>query len=319
MNEFNTIEKYFRPLTQGCVEADSLSNDAAVLDVPEGKQLVVTSDTLVSGTHFFADQSPETIARKALRSNLSDLAAMGAEPYCYQLCLSLPGYDADWLSSFCDALAMDQARYGIFLSGGDTTSTQGPFSISISAFGLVDQGQAVSRCGAQDGDFIVFTGFVGDAYCGLQSLRGQMADVPEACIHAYYVPDPPVAFGVEISRHVHAALDISDGLLQDLGHIAKASGLSAFVRLDDIRFSDALQRVLRSGQVAPEELLSGGDDYQLMMAVPPDRFEALQNMAARHDVSLQKIGVFEKGKAEVRLLNAKGEQIPVTKSGWQHF
>ena len=319
MGEFDLIAKYFLPLTEGRIESDKLSNDAAILEVPNEKQLVVTSDTLVADVHFFVDQAPEMIAKKALRSNLSDLNAMGAEPYCYQLCLSLTQADEQWLAAFCQSLADDQKRYGIFLSGGDTTSTSGPLTISITAFGLVEQGRAVSRSGARDGDLIVITNTVGDAYCGLQSLRGVIPHAPESCIQAYYAPEPPMALASVLSKYANAALDISDGLLQDLEHLTKASNLSAVVQLDDIDFSDAVQSLIDAGQTSPQELLSGGDDCQLLMAVAPEKFEEFQSVAASHDISLQAIGAFKSGKAVVRLFDENGAEIPIKKSGWQHF
>lgn len=319
MREFDIISKYFALLTQGRSEADGLKNDAAVLDIPSDKQLVVSSDTLVADVHFFADQQPEAIAKKALRSNLSDLNAMGAMPYCYQLCLSLPSLDGCWLEAFCHALAEDQEQYNIFLSGGDTTSTSGPLSISITVMGLVEQGKAISRSGAKDGDLIVLSHSVGDAYCGLQSLRGELSDVPQSCIDLYYVPKPPMAMTSHLHEYASAALDISDGLLQDLGHIAKASNLTAEVDLNSIQFSKDVRSLIEHHKVTPQELLSGGDDYQLLMAVPPEKFGAFKAIALSKGIDLQSIGVFKSGDADVVLRDAKGSEISVEKLGWSHF
>lgn len=342
MSEFDLISKYFAQLTYNRSEAAGLQNDAAVLDIPQGKQLVVTSDTLIADVHFFADQSPETIAKKALRSNLSDLNAMGAVPYCYQLCLSMPKQqnrhserseesgrmsdssshahqDDKWLERFSNSLFEDQEQYGIFLSGGDTTCTNGPLSISITAFGLVESGKSVARSGAQDGDLIVLSNSVGDAYCGLQSLRGDMKDVPQDCIDLYYVPTPPMMIAPMLAEYATAALDISDGLLQDLGHIAKASDLRAEIDLSSIAFSEATQNLIDRNIVTPQELLSGGDDYQLLMTVPPEKFDQFLEKAASKGISLQAIGVFKSGSPTVILRDNSGSEIPIVKSGWSHF
>lgn len=319
MGEFNIIEKYFLPLARGHKEVAGFQNDAAVLDISFGKQLVVTSDTLTAGTHFFDNQSAETIAKKALRTNLSDLAAMGAKPYCYQLCLSLPEPDEAWIEEFTNALKSDQLRYGVFLSGGDTTSTNGPLSISITAMGLVEEGKAVLRSGAEVGDLIFLTGSVGDAYCGLQSLRGEMTDVPKPCVDAYCVPEILIDFGAQIGELVSAGLDISDGLIADLGHIAKASSLTAVLELDSINFSAEVQDLIESGQVTKEALLSGGDDYQLLLTVRSDKAEALEKIAKSCNVSLQQIGIIQEGEGEVLVLDENGLPIEFGYTGWQHF
>lgn len=319
MGEFNIIEKYFLPLARGHKEVAGFQNDAAVLDISFGKQLVVTSDTLTAGTHFFDNQSAETIAKKALRTNLSDLAAMGSKPYCYQLCLSLPEPDEAWIEEFTNALKSDQLRYGIFLSGGDTTSTNGPLSISITAMGLVEEGKAVLRSGAEVGDLIFLTGSVGDAYCGLQSLRGEMTDVQKSCVEAYYVPEIPSDFGAQIGDLVSAGLDISDGLIADLGHIAKASSLTAVLELDSINFSAEVQTLIEGGQVTKEALLSGGDDYQLLLTVRSDKAEALEKIAKSCNVSLQQIGIMQEGEGEVLVLDENGLPIEFSHTGWQHF
>ncbi len=312
MTEFDLIARYFVPLTQGHAEAGGLQSDTAVLDIPAGRQLVVTSDTLVAGVHFLPHQSPRTIAQKALRTNISDLLAGGARPYCYQLCLSIPKANEIFFADFTAGLAADQEKYGIFLSGGDTTSTPGPLSISITAMGLVDTGKAITRSGARPGDLIALSGPVGDAWCGLEALRGNLLNVPPSCIALYEVPNPPYHLLDFLPGSVNAAADISDGLVADLSHIAKASDLSAIIELSKITYSPAVQGLLEAGAVSHENLLTGGDDYQLVMAVAPENIRALGD-------KIQVIGRFESGMAGIRILDNAGKSVDFSKSGWRHF
>ncbi len=322
MNEFDLIAQYFEPLTLGRREAGGLRDDAAVLKIPEGRELVVTSDTLNEGVHFLPkEKKPEHIARKALRVNLSDLAAMGAEPYCYQLNLALPEEpEAAWLEAFTSALAEDQKAYGIFLSGGDTTGTKGPLSVSITAMGLVPEGRAVRRSGAKAGDYIVLTGPVGDAFLGLQVLCGEIdLKDPEYVIERYRFPNPRTALAEALRLYAHAAVDVSDGLAADLGHICAASGLGAKVELGKIPFSDAAQKLLKEEVVTYEDLLTGGDDYEVLLAVPPDDFQAfLEAAVAKQGVTPQVIGSFEDGQG-VSVLDAKGRALSFERTGWRHF
>lgn len=318
LGEFDLIGRYFLPLAGGRTEAGGFRNDGALLDVPAGMQLAVTSDTLSAGVHFLPDQSPETIAKKALRTNISDLIAMGAKPYCYQLCLSLKSVDEAWLAAFSCSLAEDQALYGIFLSGGDTTSTPGPLSISITAFGLVEKGRVLTRSGARDGDYIVLSGAVGDAWCGLEHLRGNLAGA-QGCVSRYYVPEPKAALLAFLAEYAHAALDISDGLIADLGHMARESGLLAELEASHLSFSPPVTDLLARGAVRLEDIITGGDDYELVMAVKPEKFSAFKELAAKSGVFLQHIGVFRQGESGVRVLDEAGNALSFARRGWQHF
>lgn len=319
MREFDLIQKYFVPLSMGNKACESFQNDAAILDIPDGYELVITSDSLNSGVHFFENQNPESIARKALRTNLSDLSSMGAKPFCYQLCIGMPNIDEQWVEKFSGALLEEQKLYDVFCSGGDTTSTQFGITISITALGLVQKGKAIKRSGAREGDFVVLTRFVGDAFCGLQSLRGQMSNVPESCVDLYYAPQPPVALAVVLHEYVHAGLDISDGLIADLHHMIKASGVSASVNLPSIGFSAAVSRLLEEGSVSHQDLLTGGDDYQLLLAVPPNKYEAFKSKALNFGVNIQNIGEFTQGDGSVFVADENGGNIQFEKIGWQHF
>ncbi len=308
MNEFSIIEKYFAPLGR-----DGFKDDAAVLEIPAGHELVVTSDTLNEGTHFWPNEAPEFIAHKALRVNLSDLAAMGAEPLCYQLNIAYPQKpSAEWLTQFTSALAADQKEFGIFCSGGDTTSINGPLSLSITALGLVPTGKAVKRSGAKEGDAVVLTGSIGDALIGLEILRGHIASNESSFLKAYRKPIPQTAIAAQVRSHAHAGADISDGLIADLGHICTASNLGAVLELDKIPFSREAQQLINAKLIKPEQLLTGGDDYQLVLAVPQ---AALGSLPFPHHV----IGRFEAGAAGVQIMDKNGKALSFSSAGWQHF
>lgn len=316
LGEFDTIETYFLPLTRGAEAACGLCDDAAVLSVPEGMELIVTTDTLSAGTHFLRDQPAGKIAQKALRTNISDILSMGARPYCYQLALALPeALPEGFLSEFTAGLAVDQDLYGLFLSGGDTTSTLGTLTITITAFGLVEKGKAIHRSGARDGDMIALSGPVGDALCGLLMLRGEIDARDEDCIRAAQVPELPHELAQHLPGKVHAAADISDGLIADLGHIVRASGLTAELSLAQIEYSSAVQKILEIGEVTQEDVLTGGDDYQLVMALPPKHLEDLRECWP----SLQVIGHFKNGPGTVEIYDGQGDKIQLKKSGWTHF
>ena len=301
MNEFDIIAKYFAPLGK-----DGFKDDAAVLQIPAGHELVVTSDTLNEGTHFWVGEAPEFIAHKALRVNLSDLAAMGAEPFCYQLNIAYPQKsDAAWLEKFTSALAADQKEFGIFCSGGDTTSINGPLSISITALGLVPAGKAVKRSGAKAGDTIVLSGPVGDAWIGLEVLRGNLKlENPEAFLNAYRKPMPQTKIAASVRAYAHAAADVSDGLIADFMHIAAASNLAAVIEVERIPVSPEALKFAKL-----EDLVSGGDDYQLVLAVPP---ENLAHLDFPHHI----IGRFEAGEVALRF---EGQKLALKQTGWSHF
>lgn len=308
MNEFDIIEKYFTPLSK-----DGLKDDTAIISIPSGHELVVSSDTLNAGTHFMPDAAPADIAHKALRSNLSDLAASGADPLSYQLNIAFPQKPSEkWLEAFTGALAADQKHFGIFCSGGDTTSIKGPLSISITALGLVPTRSAVRRDGAKPGDVIILTGPVGDALAGLKILRGEIrTENDDYFIRKYYRPTPRLDLTVSMRAYAHAAIDISDGLIADLGHICKSSAMAAVVELDKIAFSSPAQKLLETGAVIPADFLTGGDDYELLLAVSSSH--------AAHFPNTQIIGHFVAGVPGVRLLDISGKPIPLSHKGWSHF
>ena len=319
MNEFDIIEKYFAPLTRGQDGAAGLRDDAAVLSVPDGYELVVTSDTLNEGVHFLPGEAPENIAKKALRVNLSDLAAMGAEPLCYQLNLAFPEKPSeDWLAAFSKALQEDNLAFKVFCSGGDTTSIDGAFSVSITAMGVVPKGKAVKRSGAQDGDVLILTGAVGDAVLGLKALREGVEDYPEA-VQRYRVPCPRVSVAEIIREHANAAIDISDGLLADAEHIGRTSGLGVEINVDNLVYSSDVQKALDQSFITRETLLAGGDNYELILAVSATSEREVIQLLQKVDLKPIVIGRLESNALGLSILSSSPFRIDDKKLGWKHF
>ncbi len=289
MDEDGIIQKYFAPLTAGAPGALNLNDDAATLTCPQGRDLVVTADTLIAGVHFLPDDAPSDIAAKALGVNLSDLAAKGADPSVYTLSIALPAeVSPAWLESFADGLAEMQVAYGITLTGGDTTRSPGPLIISITAIGTVPAEQMVRRTGAQPGDRLFVTGTIGDAALGLRLRRDAPSglnrplsnEAREHLLRRYARPSPRTGMAAALRAHAHAAMDISDGLILDATRLCRASGLHATIHADKVPLSPAA--VALSGEPKLLELiLTGGDDYELLIAAPPEAFDALAEAAAQ--------------------------------------
>lgn len=334
MNEFDIISDYFKILAMGRPESMGLQDDVAVFSVPAGREVVVSTDTLNAGTHFLKDEKPENIARKALAVNLSDLASSGADPLCYQLSMAYPQRPQhEWLKAFTGALLDDQKHYGIFCSGGDTTSINGGvLSISITIIGTVPTGKAVHRCGAKPGDLIVLTGTVGDAALGLHVVWNGREKVYPKAVARHRVPEPRIKAAELVRTHAHAGVDVSDGLLADLGHICKSSHLGAEIRMADagerpgtlshpaLALSDEVRMALLGREMKMEDVLSGGDDYELVLAVAPDQVEALLAGFEKLSIPAQVIGRFIKDiPSEVRVLDSSGAKLVLQATGWQHF
>jgi len=232
--EFDRIARHFRPLAgPGSL---GLTDDAAVFTPPPGRELVVTADAMVESVHFLPGTAPGLVARKLLRVNLSDLAAMGAMPLGYLVTLSVPrSFGDDWFAGFAAGLAQDQAAFGTALLGGDTTQTPGPLCVSLTAIGHVAPGQAIRRSGAQAGDEVWVTGTIGDGVLGLEAARGNLADPDGYLAGRYNLPTPRL--GLALHGWARACMDVSDGLFQDLGHICRASGVGAVVEADLVPLS----------------------------------------------------------------------------------
>lgn len=310
--EFSLIAKYFRPLA-GPGSLD-LRDDAALLTPPPGRDLVLTADAMVAGVHFLPDDPPDLIGRKLLRVNLSDLAAKGATPLGYLMTVSTPRDTPEaWFAGFSAGLAQDQEMFGVTLLGGDTTSTPGPISLSLTILGHVAPGMAVHRFGAQPGDGVWVTGTIGDGALGLAVATGRLSDPSGFLLDRYRLPQPRV--GVAIGGVASAGMDVSDGLVQDLGHICRASGLGATI---DAALVPASEAARTAGDGWLETRLTGGDDYELALAVPPGREDTLRAAMDAAGVRATRIGVFEAGPAHVRVLR-DGAEMVLAKGGWSHF
>ncbi len=307
--EFDLIKK-FAPLA--APEGLGLLDDAAVFTPPPGRDLVVSADAIVEGVHFLPSDAPGLIARKLLRVNLSDLAAMGAIPLYYLLTLSLPRTTGEaWFAAFAAGLALDQAAFGIALLGGDTTSTPGPISLSATVIGHVAPGGALRRNGARAGDELWVTGTIGDGALGLLALRGELADSDGYLADRYHLPRPRL--GLALHGIVSAAMDVSDGLIQDAGHLASAAGLGVEIEAARVPLSAVARKAGRL-----ELCLTGGDDYELLMAVPPSRTGRLQTACSGIGLQVTPIGRFtEHGPAPI-VRDGAGSILPIH-GGWSHF
>ena len=323
--EDSLIARYFKPLAID-PGAFGLDDDAAVLKAL-GNDVVVTTDALVEGVHFLSDDPADTIAQKALRVNLSDLAAKGADPAGFVLTIALRKVDEAWLVAFARGLGADATAFGCPLLGGDTVSTPGPLMISITAFGRVAPGKMVHRSGAKPGDQVVVTGTIGDAVLGLDILkRGRAAAAlagdaasRDMLVGRYRVPQPRNVLAPAIRAHARAAMDVSDGLAGDLAKLCAASGVSAVIDLQSVPLSKAASAVLAAGAVGMAELISGGDDYEILCAVPQDTFEDFVGMARAVDVAVNPIGTIIAGESVPKWLDAQGQELPLARASYSHF
>jgi thiamine-monophosphate kinase len=316
IGEFELIARYFAPLAKGFAGAGGLKSDNAFLPADPRHDLVVKTDMIVQGVHFLADEKPELVAQRALRVCLSDLAAGGATPYAYQLALSLNrGWTERWISGLTRGLAADQRRFRIDLCGGDTTSTPGPTTISITAFGRVARGKGLGRDGARAGDELWVSGTIGDAALGLLAARGELKS--PALEKRYRLPQPRTALGPRLVGIARAAADVSDGLLADAGHIADASRLKVTIERDLVPLSAAARKLVTASPTLWTNVLGGGDDYELVIAVPPSRRAALLAASGAADVPVTRIGAFAKGRGVV--LTVSGHAQAAAQTGYTHF
>ena len=320
--EDDLIARYFQPLATD-PGAFGLIDDAAILK-GSTDDLVVTTDAIVEGVHFLADDPPDTIARKALRVNLSDLAAKGAEPAGFVLTLALREADDAWLAPFARALGEDATGFACPLLGGDTVSTPGPLTISVTAFGRVPAGRMVRRSGAGAGDAVFVTGTIGDAMLGLAAARAGATLQLDAASHGalvsrYRVPQPRTGLARAVRDHASAAMDVSDGLAGDLAKLCKASGLSAEIGLERIPVSPLAAMVLAAKATTIEELIAGGDDYEVLCTVPRARVAAFAAAARAADVAATRIGAIRGGEAAPRFIGADGREIVLKRGSYSHF
>jgi thiamine-monophosphate kinase len=324
--EDSLIARYFKPLATD-PGAFGLADDAAVLQA-RGEDVVVNTDAIIEGVHFLPDDPADTIARKALRVNLSDLAAKGAVPAGFVLTLALCEQDHDWLAAFARGLGEDSRLFGCPLLGGDTVSTSGPIMISITAFGRVPEGRMVRRSGAVPGDLVVVTGTIGDATLGLDVLKGGAAkaalahDMAAAAglIARYRIPQPRTALARAVRDHARAAMDVSDGLAGDLTKLLAASGVAASISTAAIPLSTPVKLLLERGTVELETLLSGGDDYEILCTIPPSRLMAFTDEAQRAGVPVSAIGTISAGAgAGACFVDAQGRELVLSRLSYSHF
>lgn len=322
--EFDLIARYLRPLADDPA-ALNLTDDAAAFVPPPGQSLVLTKDMVAAGVHFFPDDPAVSIARKALRVNLSDLAAKGARPLGYLLGLALPGdWTPGWMADFAAGLAGDQSAYGIALLGGDTVKASGGLTLSITAIGAVPEGGMVRRAGAKPGDILYVSGTIGDAALGLRLRLGTLdgAAAGEGTAHLldrYLHPQPRLALAEAVRLHAHAALDVSDGLVGDLGHMLKASGVGARIEAARMPLSDAARALAGSDPSALVSILSGGDDYEILAAVPPDRAAAFEAEAAAMGVPVARIGTILAEPGAPQVVDGDGRIIHLARASHDHF
>lgn len=312
--EFSFIARHFRPLAGP--ESLDLRDDCALISCPPGQELAISTDTMVENVHFLPDDPPETLGRKLLRCNLSDIAAMGATPYAYTLNVTIPRnsrYNDSWFSAFVAGLSEDQARYGVTLLGGDTTSTSGPLVLSATVFGRLHKGTALRRNGARPGDSLWVTGTIGDAALGLLALQGKIPDPSGFLADRYRLPQPRT--GLALNGIVHAAMDISDGLIQDCQHIAEESDVAIDLQADTVPASPEAKSL---GPKWLEQRLTGGDDYELLLACPPEQEASLAQICRDAEIPVTRIGTILSGSG-VRALDHNGQVIQFLKGGWQHF
>lgn len=323
-DEFEIIEELFAPLAADAPGAYGLKDDAAVFTPTPGYETVLTVDTIVEGVHFLSGDPPESVARKLLRVNLSDLAAKGAHPRGYLLAASWPhGTMLEWMRAFATGLAGDQRRYGISLWGGDTTSTPGALTLSLTAIGEVPAGQTIRRGGARPGDGVYVTGTIGDAALGLKFLRGEIEGLESAhadfLVKRYREPEPRVTFGSRLYDIARASVDVSDGLMADLGHICEVSGVGARIELAGIPLSEAARTVLGRQPDLTEAVVSGGDDYEILFTAAAGEGEAITAITRETGISATQIGVVTEEGEGVAMIAPSGEPVPLKHLGYRHF
>ncbi len=316
ISEFELIRRYFtRPAPSAVL---GVGDDCALLRPKHGMLLAVTTDMLLAGRHFFADADPEKLGHKALAVNLSDLAAMGADPRWVTLAIGLPAADEKWIAAFAEGFFRLAARWDTELIGGDTT--KGPLTICITAIGEVPPDLALRRDAALAGDDVWLSGATGEAALGIAHLQGRVAlegEAREACLARLHTPEPRVELGGRLRGLARSAIDVSDGLLADLGHILEASGIGAEVAWQAIPRAAAIA-ACRDQEFARDCVLAGGDDYELVFTAPPFRRAEIEAIGKELGIVLSRIGVCVPGKAAVSLRDAAGATLPVPR-GFDHF
>jgi len=319
--EDRLIARHFAPIAMH-PGALGLSDDAAFIKPPAGCDLVLKTDAVIGGVHFFDDDAPQTIASKALRVNLSDLAAKGAKPLGFLLSLALPaGIDDRWLGNFAEGLRSDAVLYGCPLFGGDTDRTPGPITISIAMFGSVPEGTMVRRAGAKAGDRVFVSGTIGDAALGLAVRKGQDWKLSETqrqhLLARYLLPQPRNALAEAVRTHASAAMDVSDGLAGDFAKLCRESRVGATVEAERVPLSDAAKAVIAADPATLETAITGGDDYEIVCTVPPRKADSFKTAAQAAKVQVTEIATVAAGEGAQFL--AAGQPLKFEHAAFSHF
>jgi thiamine-monophosphate kinase len=324
--EDRLIAKYFAPIATD-PGALGLSDDAAFLKPLPGCDLVFTTDAIVSGVHFFTGDAPQSVAGKALRVNLSDLAAKGARPIGFLLSLALPkDVGDDWLTKFAEGLRGDALLFSCPLFGGDTVRTTGPVMISIAMVGSVPEGAMVRRAGAKAGDKVFVSGSIGDAALGLALRKNtnlgaqwKLSDAQRQHLTSrYLLPQPRTALTEAVRTHASAAMDVSDGLVGDFTKLCRVSGVAADIAANKVPLSDAAKAVIAAEPAVLETALTSGDDYEIICTVPPAKAESFRSAAQSARVAVAEIGEIKAGEG-VRFLDAAGQALAFKHASFSHF
>ncbi|MCC7463977.1 MAG: thiamine-phosphate kinase [Gammaproteobacteria bacterium] len=327
-SEFELIGRYFAPLAHGFPGACGLRDDAAVISPASGFELVIKSDVIVGSVDFPPDTAAEWIARKALRVNLSDLAAKGAVPRAYLVDLMLPAaIEEAWIAAFASGLARDQAEYAVHLAGGDLSSTPGPVAVAVTVFGETPSGRIIRRFDARAGDRVYVTGTIGDAALGLEVLRdgagALSAEAAAFLVDRYRLPRPRVGLGPQLLGLATAAIDVSDGLVADLRQLCEVSGLCGTIEAAAVPLSDAARAALAHDAQRQAAVLGGGDDYEILFTAPAERAARIAALARASGVAITAIGHVATpaagARSGVRVVDASGQTVPLASEGWTHF
>ncbi|UJF18852.1 thiamine-phosphate kinase [Vibrio sp. SS-MA-C1-2] len=319
-NEFDLIARYFEQ--QNVNRNDvivGIGDDCALLEVPEGCQIAISTDTLAAGTHFLADADPKLVAHKALAANLSDLAAMGADPAWVSLALTMPEADETWLTGFCEGFFSLAEYFNLQLIGGDTT--KGPLSITITVQGFVPRGKSLRRSGAKIGDWIYVTGELGDSAAGLALILtppDKLNSIEKQLVERHYLADPRIVTGITLREFASSAIDISDGLISDLGHILKQSNVAAIINVDNLPLSPELIASHDDLSQAQKIALTSGEEYELCFTVPNHKREQLTVEMQRNGINATCVGQIKPGIG-LQLLNNEQKVDWSSLSGYDHF
>ncbi|MFA5899542.1 MAG: thiamine-phosphate kinase [Hyphomicrobium sp.] len=328
ISEQALIAEFWVPLAADFPGAFSLKDDCATIACPPGGELVVTTDGLIAGVHFLPGEDAFSVGWKALAVNVSDLTAKGATPLAYLMSVALPeAPERAWLARFAEGLAAAQHAFGCHLAGGDTDRTPGPLSVTITAFGVVPAGRMVRRGGGRPGDHVYVSGTIGDAALGLALKRDTdtrarwgLDDKAYRYLEGRFSrPRPPTALAPVLLACASAAMDVSDGLVKDFGSLCGAAGLGGQIEAARVPLSEAARLVIASGGASLADLVTGGEDYEVLAAVPADRVEAFEQLAATADTRVTRIGVVEPNAAGIVMLDDAGTAMTFERRGWDHF